>query len=273
MRLSAPSARSDASDPENRLVTGELEQRWNQALQRVQALEARIAQYAAGASEQSPAPTREEFADLATQLETVWQDPRTDVRLKKRIVRTLIREVMVDVDSTAGMIELVIHWAGGVHTTLHVPRRRRGRHSAQTTPAAIEAITSLARICPDQRIAAMLNRAGLQTGRGNRWTQERVTALRSHHHIPPYCQETRVAEGWLNLTEAAARLGLSPRTLRLAVERGEIRADHPLPDGPWIFHQATLAGDAARALVRRVQQGKTPAVPVDRQGTFAFSST
>ena len=82
-----------------------------------------------------------------------------------------------------------------------------------------------------------------------------------------------MAEGWLNLTEAAARLGLSPRTLRLAVERGEIPAEHPLPDGPWIFRQATLASEAARILVQRVQGGHTPAVPAEQQGTFAFPST
>jgi hypothetical protein len=36
----------------------------------------------------------------------------------------------------------------------------------------------------------------------------------------------------MNLTEAASVLGISARTLRLAVERGEIEADHPLADGP-----------------------------------------
>jgi hypothetical protein len=39
----------------------------------------------------------------------------------------------------------------------------------------------------------------------------------------------------MNLTEAAKTLGVSPRTLRLAVERGEIEAEHPLDDGPWIL--------------------------------------
>jgi hypothetical protein len=134
-------------------------------------------------------------------------------------------------------------------------------------------VASLARICPDELIAGMLNRNGLQTGRGNRWTQERVTALRSHHQIACYRQEARVAEGWLNLTEAAALLGLSPRTLRLAVERGEITAEHPLRDGPWIFHKTAMETDAVRVLVQRVRQAKTSAVPPDRQGTFAFSRT
>ena len=263
----------DATDPENRLVAGELEQRWNRALHRVQELEARIASHTAGRGPEQPPPTREAFAELATRLEAIWHDPGTDVRLKKRIVRTLLQEVLVDVDSTAGMITLVLHWAGGVHTELRVPRRRRGQHSNQTPPAIVDAIASLARICPDKLIAGILNRNGLQTGQGNRWTQERVTALRSHHQIACYNRETRVAQGWLNLTEAAAVVGLSPRTLRLAVERGESPAEHPLPEGPWIFQQTTLGTDAVKALVQRAQHGKPPAIPLDRQRAFAFSGT
>ena len=263
----------DATDPENRLVAGELEQRWNRALHRVQELEARIASHTAGRGPEPPPPTREAFAELATRLEAIWHDPGTDVRLKKRIVRTLLQEVLVDVDSTAGMITLVLHWAGGVHTELRVPRRRRGQHRGQTPPTIVEAVASLARICPDKLIAGILNRNGLQTGQGNRWTQERVTALRSHHQIACYNRETRVAQGWLNLTEAAAVVGLSPRTLRLAVERGESPAEHPLPEGPWIFQQTTLGTDAVTALVQRAQHGKPPAIPLDRQRAFAFSGT
>lgn len=263
----------DAADPENRLVAGELEQRWDRALQHVAELEARIVHHTAGRGPEQPPPTREEFAELATRLETVWHDPGTDVRLKKRIVRTLLQEALVEVDSAGGTIQLVLRWAGGVHTELRVPRRRRGQHGSQTPPTIVEAVTSLARICPDQLIAGILNRNGLQTGRGNRWTQERVTALRSHYRIACYSRETRVAEGWLNLTEAAALVGLSPRTLRLAVERGEITAEHPLSEGPWIFQRNALGTDAARALVQRVRQGDTPAVPPDQQRAFTFSST
>jgi hypothetical protein len=38
----------------------------------------------------------------------------------------------------------------------------------------------------DGLIAGILNRNGLVTGNGNRWTRERVTSLRSHHRIPVY---------------------------------------------------------------------------------------
>ncbi len=67
----------DTTDPENRLVAGELEQRWNRALQRVQEIEARIAHHTASLGPETPTPTRAEFEDLAARLETVWTDPRT----------------------------------------------------------------------------------------------------------------------------------------------------------------------------------------------------
>jgi len=43
-------------------------------------------------------PTREDFENLAGELESVWNSPETDVRVKKRIVRALIHEVIADVD-------------------------------------------------------------------------------------------------------------------------------------------------------------------------------
>jgi DNA invertase Pin-like site-specific DNA recombinase len=262
----------DAADPENRLVTDELERRWNLALQRAKEIEARIENHLKGTG-RIPVPTREEFDDLATKLESVWNDPGADVRLKKRIVRTLIREVVADVDAVAGEIILIIHWKGGVHTELRVPRRRRGQNSAHTPKAVVEAVVALARICPDDLIAGVLNRNGLKTGHGNRWTKERVTSLRSHHQISCYNPDKRASDGWMNLTEAAAFLGLSARTVRIAVERGEIQAEHPLPEGPWIFSRRTLESEAAIAVVQRVRSGGRPSLPMDRQSNLDFSST
>jgi hypothetical protein len=109
-----------------------------------------------------------------------------------------------------------VHWKGGVHTELRLPRRRRGQNSAHTSKAIIDTVRVLTRICPDEVIAGVLNRNGLLTGRGNRWTQERVSALRSHHAIPCYDADKCEAEGWMNLTEAANSLGVNARTLRLA---------------------------------------------------------
>src|SRR6266511_1160309 len=76
----------DAADPENRLGAAEPELRWNRALERVAEIDARIERHVAHAPAM-PTATLDDFATLAGDLKAIWQDPATDVRLKKRIVR------------------------------------------------------------------------------------------------------------------------------------------------------------------------------------------
>ena len=93
-------------------------------------------------------------------------------------------------------------------------------------------------IASDDLIAGLLNRNGLKTGNGNRWTRERVTSMRSNYRIPVFKPADDGIEPWLNLGNAAKLLKIAPKTLRLAAEAGEIEAIHPLSDGPWIFARA-----------------------------------
>jgi hypothetical protein len=248
----------DATDPANRLVAAELELRWNRTLERVTELEGRINRHVG----ETPAKTTtspEQFVMMAGDLKAIWRDPTTDVRLKKRIVRELIREVIADLDAQAGEIILVVHWMGGVHTELRMPRRRRGRRNSTATEI-VEAVRLLARACSDDVIAGVLNRNDLRTGHGNRWTRERVASLRSYHEIPVCRPQMRETEGWMNLTQAAALLSVSPKTLRLAAEQRQIDAEHPLEEGPGLFTRSALQSEAAKRLVDRVRSRRsTPA--------------
>jgi len=207
-------------------------------------------------------------------LEAVWSHPETDARLKKRIVRTLIEEVVVDLDAQAAEIIAVVHWKGGVHTELRIPRRRRGYSRTHTPKEIVDAVRVLVRICSDDTIAGALTRSGLVTGMGNRWTRERVTSLRSHHGIPSYSADQRSAEGWLTLTEAASHLHVSGITLRLAIESGEIEAEHPLANGPWVINRRTLETDkAARLAERSGRRRGNPVLAISNQGVIDFSAT
>ncbi len=263
----------DAADPENRLVADELERRWNEALQRVREVESRLNEQRQVRDQTSPAQAME-FADLAEELQRVWNDPQSDARLKKRIVRTLIKEVIVNRDDERREVALVIHWHGGVHTELRVPCRRRGKANC-TAPDIIDAVRSLARICTDRVIAGYLNRNDLLTGRGNRFTQERVTSLRTRHEIACHDPALRDHEGWLTLTEAAEFIGVSTRTLRIAAEHGKIPGQHPLPNGPWVFVRADLQTEEARQFVAYAHRPnrRHPAVPNSQQKNLGFSGT
>lgn len=262
----------DAIDPANRLVAAELEARWNRALEHVAGIEARLTAHdAATPVRETVAPTS--FAALADDLRAVWRAPTTDARLKKRIVRSVIREAVADLDEPAGEIALLIHWMGGVHTELRLPRRRRGQRNS-TSPDIIAAVRQLVLIASDDVIAGMLNRNGLRTGHGNRWTRERVTALRSHHGIPVHPSTPEDQAPWLNLNRAAAVLRVSPKTLRLAAAAGRIDAAHPLPDGPWIFSRAALDGPAAIDLVNQARRNpKHPTGSRLDQEALPFSTT
>src|SRR4029434_685718 len=108
---------------------------------------------------------------------------------------------------------------------------------------------------------------------GTRWTRDRVTSLRSHHGIPAYSDDRCKAEGWLTLTEAAHQLQVSGITLRLAIERGEIEAGHPLANGPWVINRRALETEKA---VRFVERNRTPrgrrALTVSHHSRLSFSA-
>jgi len=258
----------DASDPENRLVTAELEARWNRTLQQVQELAHKLAHHDTVCPNRTALPV-EDLAALGADLKRVWFAPITDATLKKRITRTVIREVVADLDDGASEMVLLLHWLGGAHTEIRLPKRRRGQRNA-TPPNIVEPACQLARIASDDVIAGVLNRNGLVTGNGNRWARERVTALRSYRKIPVFKPEPSGIAPWLNLSGAAKLLGVAPKTLRLAAEAGEIKADHPLADGPWVFERSELSSPAAQQLKKRARQNsKHPAAShPDQQNLF-----
>jgi len=262
----------DAADPDNRLVAAELERRWNIALQKVRKLEARLEQEQLRERSQPPDP--EALGNLSIDLDRAWNAPETDPRLKKRIIRALVEEIIVDIDVDRSEVELVIHWKGGVHSSLRIPRQRRGQGAAHTSADVIEAVRQLALVCSDRAIAGFLSRNGILTARGNRWARMAVTTLRSKHNIAVHSAERQRAEGWMNLTEAAAHLGVAPKTLRRAVEHGDVKAIHPLPDGPWVLNRTDIDDPTFRQRFDDRQSGlATPAGPNHKQLTLDISTT
>jgi hypothetical protein len=261
----------EAVDPLNRLVAGELERRWEVSLEKAGELERRV---------REEEPRLERSADsfesgvkaLSEDLPRVWNDPETDVRLKKRIVRSLIEEVIVDAEGSE--IQAVIHWKGGVHTELTVRRRRRGQHGKATSKDTVDAVRILSLILSDRGIAQVLSRNELRTGQGNRWSRERVKGLRRWNDIPVYSKERRSEEGWMTLGQAAEHVSLTPKTLRRAAERGEVVYQHPLSQGPWVFNRKNLELPEVEERFARIRRSrKTPAGPASGDATPMIPGT
>jgi hypothetical protein len=181
---------------------------------------------------------------------------RTDVRLKKRIVRALIAELLVDVDESAARIDVVIRWAGGQHSALSVRKHRTGQHRFATAYDVVELVRELVRVLPDSQIAAVLNRLGYRTGRGNTWTATRVVTLRHYHHIPVHDAARAEREGCLTLEAAAAQLQVSPTVVRKLITHGMLPAKQIVATAPWVIQAQDLVRTDVQQYVAAVHRGQ-----------------
>jgi hypothetical protein len=195
---------------------------------------------------------RQRFQHLGDDLAVVWQQPTAPVELKKRIVRTVLHEIIIDTTQEPPEHRLTLHWQGGVHTELRVPRNRVGQHRYVTAPEVLELICELSKVCQDQTIAATLNRLGYRTATGKTWRAHSVASMRYTHRLP------HVAKGqeWLTLEQAAQQLGVSATVIRRLIRHGTLPARQVVPLAPWIIHASDLALLAVQTEVQAVQVGR-----------------
>ncbi|MGH9203192.1 MAG: hypothetical protein ACRD2A_18345 [Vicinamibacterales bacterium] len=78
------------------------------------------------------------------------------MELKKRVLRTVLEEIVVKNSDEPPQHVLHLHWKGGVHTELRVARNGTGQHTRVADDTAVELITELSKICDDKTIAVVL---------------------------------------------------------------------------------------------------------------------
>jgi excisionase family DNA binding protein len=241
----------DAADPENRLVVSELEARWDETLRQVAEVEARLTVLPAT----PPGPSVEErqrlFA-LGSDLETLWNHSGASVVLKKRILRTVIIEIVVDVAGEPPQNRLRLHWSGGAHTELRVRRVGTGQHRRCASGEVLDVVRELAKACDDRTIAAVLNRLGYRTGQGKTWRASRVLGLRHYHGMAAGSRQ----EQWLTLEDTAVELGVSNTVVRRLIREKTLPAEQVVRYAPWLIRREDLNLPAVQAAVQAVREGR-----------------
>ena len=239
------------ADPRNRLVAAELERRWNAKLEEVAALEARLTELQRGVQALGE-EDRKRILGLGERFDEVWQSEACPMELKKKIARTVIEEVLVDLDEDTGTLCFTIHWKGGTHTTFEMdkPRSPVGR---QTAAQDLELVRRMAVRYGDDEIARVLNKLGRRTGKGKRWTQERVHTARRNHSIPGQKRRQPDPE-ILTLSGAAKHCGVSDTTLRKLVDAGIVHADQIAPWVPWEIRRSELEAEPVFSILEHVRK-------------------
>jgi DNA invertase Pin-like site-specific DNA recombinase len=240
-------------DPDNRLVAAELEARWNAALQRVQELDHKLQQFDSGVG-MAPIPDKDVLLSLAQDLPAVWNAASSDMRVKQRIVRILVEEIVADVDEKNHEIMLLIHWAGGRHSELRIKKNQSGQHRHRTSMEAIAVIKQMATDHTDEQIATTLNQLGFRTGAGHSWNHQRVNAARRYHNLAVYDPQRWI--GYLTLERAAERLGISANSVRRMIKQEKLQANQVLSCAPWRIPIAALESDAIQQAAHEIKHGK-----------------
>jgi DNA invertase Pin-like site-specific DNA recombinase len=242
--------RYELVDPAKRHVARELEARWNGALQRVRELECKIADLHAKTAG-SPKVDRSLLLHLARDLSVAWNAPSADTGTKQRLIHILVQEVVCDLDDAANETVLLVHWTGGRHSEIRVPRVKTGRYPGDMAPTAVDALRKLAGHWPDRELAVSLNRMRCKTTDGETWTTVRVRELRERLGLPEYTRANDRTE-MISLMKAAERLGICVGSAKSLAAKGILPATQAMPGAPWLVPVEALTSEAVRIGVQHV---------------------
>ncbi|MDA1075509.1 MAG: recombinase family protein [Proteobacteria bacterium] len=244
-------AQYDQVDPNNRLVADELERRWNDALAAQHELEAELEAHAAPTALLSPADETAICA-LGEDFACVWEDPACPMTLKKQIARLIIHEIMVDLEEASQTLNFIVHWQGGCHTALSMPKPQSGAVVHKTTLEDLELITRMAVRYGDDEIARVLSKLGRRTGKGNRWTRARVTSIRRKHAIKAPIK-SKLDPNVLTLAQATRHSGVSDTTLMRLIKANILAAGQVAPYAPLEIRRVDLDSDPVKSIVEHLK--------------------
>jgi len=243
-------------DPDNRLVAGELERRWEAALAALkQAEDAYVRQ------QQPPTPTlplspdlRARFAAVGQHLPQLWQDDVIGQAHKKALLRTLIDKVVIQ-RVARDRVQTRIVWRGGETTTLDVPVHV-GRWTDLAEAAEVEQIirAESLRGVPDEEIAQMLTARGYRSPQSRHMLPNTIRIIRLKQRIFQKRSQShpRRVPGYLSVSQIAQALDLTPHWIYDRIYKGSIqvtkdpqRQTFLFPDTPATLDQFRQFKDGA----------------------------
>jgi DNA invertase Pin-like site-specific DNA recombinase len=206
-------------DPSNRLVADTLEREWNNKLRAL--TEAREERERARQRDQVVLDDalRQRLATLTTDFRTLWDDPSTPNRERKRLLAYIIEDATLLKLPAEGMTKIHVRFKGGKTETLTTLNPKSSAQQVKTPPRLVEFVDTLLDHHIYAKIADMLNEQGLRPGGSARRgrSDARFTALRVAYLVHEYDLRSRYERlrdrGMLTKGEAAARLGIHESTL------------------------------------------------------------
>ena len=240
--------RYEQVDPTNRLVAASLEQRWNEALTRLEEIQREFADFQRGHGLAITTEQRAEILALAKDLPRLWNAPTTPARDKKRLLRLLVKDITVERLDEPRQFLLHVRWQGGACENLLVDRPLPMADKLRYAGEIVQQVSRLAREKTDAEIAATLNMDGHRSAKGKLFTKSMIAWIRYKHGIP--APELKHSEE-LTVAEVAKKFEVNSGVVYYWINRDILPARRQNQGSPWWI---TLDLDTERRLSRWVEQ-------------------
>ena len=241
----------DQADPKNRLVVDTLEQRWNDKLKQVEAVQNSLNEMVDD-SKKLTDKDRQKILVLGKHFNDTWYHPDCPMRLKKQIVRCVIKEVVVDLVDDNKRLEFIIHWQGGNHSELSIARPVPANMGHKTAKGDIEIITKMAVLHSDSEIAMVLGKHGRKTGKGNRWTSARVGVARRKYFGKGHQRKRN--ENLLTVIQAQSYAGVSASTIMRLIDADLLKAEQVVPYAPYAIDKTGFDCEPVQSILKHLKK-------------------
>jgi DNA invertase Pin-like site-specific DNA recombinase len=231
------------ADPDNRLVTAELERRWEAALRELKDAEenCRRAQQQAPATESLSPEDRDAFLRAGQKVPELWRQDLLAPQQQKAFLRCLVDKVIVH-RAAPDLLRVRIIWRGGATTTAALPVTVGSLARLSRAPEMQKKILELAKAGQtDEEIAALLTREGHRSPHHPTVLPSTVRLLRLRHRLLRERRQShpRRIPGHLTVPQVARAAEITPHWIYDRIHNGTIRVTRDrktrlylFPDGP-----------------------------------------
>jgi len=245
----------DQVDPDNRLVAGELERRWETALRALREAEERVERARQDRDKvvplHVPRELRAAFTSLGESLPTLWQQPTLRRAQRKALLRCLLDKVVVRRLDQRDHVQTRIVWRGGAVTelglTVHVGAMRdlAGVEHMQAQILELESGGT-----SDEEIARLLTERGFRSPKHDTLLPSTVKSIRlAHQRFHRYRgPRPRAVAGFLTVPQVALALGVTPHWLYNLMRRGVIQIERDATTRLYLFPDRPETIDEFRRL-------------------------
>jgi hypothetical protein len=244
------------SDPDNRLVTAELERRWESALRELKHAEDtyKADHDTIAKSYQIDAESRRMLTEAGQQIPEWWRTDRFTREQKKALLRCLIDKVVVH-RSAPDRVHCRVVWQGGETTDTDVAVTVGSWSRLSAGPEIEESILRLAREGrSDEEIARCLTEQGHHSPRHTIVLRSSVQNVRLRHGVLRNRKQShpRQIPGFLTIPQLIGKLGLERSWIYDRIHNGMIQVALDIQRKLYLFPDSP----ATLAKFRQLRAGK-----------------